>query len=99
MKEIESYCQRILRNIININWFDNVSNKNVLMERAICPPIDTIITRHVVSLDIVRLPKYSELVFDERSKGKQKKRFKDRIIIVVNNMVMGNNERSGRKYN
>lgn len=34
----------ILRNIININWLDYVSNTNVF-ERANCPSIENIITR------------------------------------------------------
>lgn len=42
MNEIESYQHRMLRNIININWFDYQSNKNKLAI-ANCPSKDTII--------------------------------------------------------
>lgn len=100
IKEIESYQQRILRNIMKINWFDYISNKNVLL-RANCPSIETMITRtqmrwvgHVVRMENNRLPKcilYSELICGKRSKGGQKKRFKDCINVVVNNMGIANN--------
>lgn len=44
MNEIESYQQRMLRNVININRFDYQSNKSILAI-ANCPSKETIIIR------------------------------------------------------
>lgn len=100
IKQLENFQQRFLRNTFKIKWHEHVSNATVL-ERAKCKPIEELISQaqmrwvgHTVRMKENRLPKvllYSELERGFRHRGCPKKRFKDCIKVMADNLEVGQN--------
>ena len=88
VKQLEKFHQRYLRSIMNIKWYDRVTNAAVL-DRASLTSIDAILQQHrlrwyghMVRMDAQRLPKqllFSQLFTGSRRVGAPKKRNKDAL--------------------
>ena len=88
LKTLEKFHQRCLRKILNISWEDRKTNVSVLQE-AKMTSIEAYVIKgqlrwsgHVVRMTDERLPKqifYSQLKDGKRTKGGQKKRYKDSL--------------------
>ncbi|KAK2550105.1 hypothetical protein P5673_029297 [Acropora cervicornis] len=87
-KLLDQFHQRCLRRIMNIKWFNKVTNVKVL-QKAKTQSIDTLLTLsqlrwsgHLVRMSDDRLPKqlfYSELSEGHRLRGRPTLRFKDTL--------------------
>jgi hypothetical protein len=98
INQLEVFQQRFLRNLLKIKWQDHIRNSDVL-QRAKCKSIEELITMaqlrwvgHLLRMQDNRLPKcvlYSELEHGARSKGGPKKRFKDSLKVVMENLNIG----------
>ena len=88
LKTLEKFHQRCLRRIMNIKWYDRVSNVKVLRNANI-PCVEALLTNsqlrwsgHLVRMAEDRLPKqlfYSELTGGHRGRGRPKLRYKDTL--------------------
>ena len=88
VKLLDQFHQRCLRRILNIKWYNRVSNVNVLSQ-AQMPSIDALLTQsqlrwsgHLVRMQNNRLPKqlfYGELTEGHRPRGRPKLRYKDTL--------------------
>ena len=88
VKQLESFHQRALRNLIGVKWQDRVSNSEVLLRTGSASIEATLIkaqmrwSGHVIRMDSTRLPRqvlYSELSTGKRNTGRPRKRFKDNL--------------------
>ena len=88
VKLLEQFHQRCLRQILNIKWYNRISNVKVL-EKARMPSIEAMLTQsqlrwsgHLVRMEDSRLPKqlfYSELTEGHRVRGRPRLRHKDTL--------------------
>ena len=88
VKLLEQFHQRCLRQILNIKWYNRISNVKVL-EKARMPSIEAMLTQsqlrwsgHLVRMEDSRLPKqlfYSELTEGHRVRGRPRLRYKDTL--------------------
>ena len=88
IKSLEQFHQRCLRRIMNIKWYDKVSNVKVL-RKANIPSVEALLVNaqlrwsgHLVRMAEDRLPKqlfYSELTGGCRGRGRPKLRYKDTL--------------------
>jgi len=88
LKSLERFHQRCLRSILEISWEDYRTNISVLHE-AKAPSVETMVIKsqlrwagHLVRMTKDRLPKqvfYCQLKEGKRTRGGQKKRFKDQL--------------------
>ena len=88
VKELEKFHQRYLRLIMNVKWYDHVTN-TALLDRACSTSIEAMLHQnrlrwygHMVRMGTERLPKqllFSQLSTGTRSVGAPKKRFKDAL--------------------
>ena len=88
IKQLEQFHMRHLRTIMKIKWQDKISNIEVL-ERSRCSSIEAMMISaqlrwvgHVVRMADDRIPKqllYGELAQGKRSRGGQRKRYKDSL--------------------
>ena len=88
VKLLEQFHQRCLRQILNIKWFNRVSNVNVL-EKAMLPSIEATLIQsqlrwsgHLTRMQDSRLPKqlfYCDLAEGHRGRGRPKLRYKDTL--------------------
>ena len=88
IKLLDQFHQRCLRRIMNIKWFNKVTNVKVL-QKAKMKSIDTLLTLsqlrwsgHLVRMSDDRLPKqlfYSELLEGHSLRGRPTLRFKDTL--------------------
>lgn len=88
IKMLERFHQRCLRAILHVTWEDYRTNVSVLEETS-TSSIETLIVKsqlrwagHVVRMEENRLPKQmfcSEMEMGHRTRGGQKKRFKDKL--------------------
>lgn len=88
VKRIHAFIMRHLRKIMNIKWWQHVSNKEVLRRAGYKCVHDLLIQRnlrwagHVARLENTRLPKqilFSQLTDGHRGRGRPKLRYKDTI--------------------
>jgi len=88
IRKIDQFHMRCLQQIAHIKWQDKIPNTEVL-QRCQITGIEAFLltaqlrwTRHVVRMDNSRLPRmifYSQLQQGERSRGGQRKRYKDTL--------------------
>ena len=88
VKSLEQFHQRCLRRIMNIKWYNRVSNVKVL-NKVKMPSIDALLLQsqlrwsgHLVRMGDDRIPKqlfYCELAEGHRQRGRPKLRFKDTL--------------------
>ena len=88
VKSLEQFHQRCLRRIMNIKWYNRVSNIKVL-NKVKMPSIDALLLQsqlrwsgHLVRMGDDRIPKqlfYCELAEGHRQRGRPKLRFKDTL--------------------
>jgi len=88
IKQLEQFHMRHLRAILKIKWQDRITNVEVL-ERSRCSSVEAMIIAtqlrwagHVTRMSDDRIPKqllYGELKEGKRSRGGQKKRYKDTL--------------------
>ena len=88
IKKLHVFMMRQLRKIMNVKWWDKITNVDVL-RRAGLPSMDDLVIRknlrwtgHVLRMEPGRLPKqilYSQLTEGKRKKGRPRLRFKDTI--------------------
>ena len=88
IKQLEAFHARCLRKILHVHWQDKIPNTEIL-ERSNCVSIQAMLMRqqlrwtgHICRMEDNRLPKlmlYGELTTGYRSRGGQRKRFKDQL--------------------
>jgi hypothetical protein len=88
VKKLHAYMMRHLRQIMNISWYDRVTNKEILSRAALPSMMDMLIERnlrwlgHVHRMGTRRLPRqllYSQLSTGRRNQGRPRLRFKDTV--------------------
>ena len=105
---LERFHQRCLRSILNIRWWDHVSDVETL-EKAKLNSIEALLLRnrlrwagHVARMDNNRLPKqimFGELRDGKRNIGTPKKRFKDELKTSLNSSGLNHTEWEERASN
>lgn len=88
VKLLDQFHQRCLQKVLNIKWFDRISNEQVLQQTKM-PSIDSLLTKaqlrwtgHIVRMEDTRLPKqifYSELSEGQPPRGRPRLRCKDTL--------------------